>query len=181
MDTSKVWQVWGKLVNSQPANTASKPAGSNERRLFSQTSESWTNAESWYLCTFLYQGWAKVTKCSNISSCHLNHQSQFSYQLQRGQRRTYGPPTGDRNINETGNNQLRVALPPTDFSRQWPEIPRNYLKIAEELGSGAFGVVKKGYLMRNDKVIECAVKMLKSKWTFWTKHNNAFINRIASA
>lgn len=89
--------------------------------------------------------------------------SKFSYQLQRGQRRTYGPPTGDRNIYETGNNQLRVALPPTDFSRQWPEIPRDYLKIAEELGSGAFGVVKKGYLMRNDKVIECAVKMLKSK------------------
>jgi len=89
--------------------------------------------------------------------------SKFPYQLQRGQRRTYGPPTGDANIYEHGSNQLRVALPPTDFNRQWPEIPRDYLKIAEKLGSGAFGVVMKGYLMRNDKVIECAVKMLKGK------------------
>ncbi|XP_020615291.1 angiopoietin-1 receptor-like isoform X2 [Orbicella faveolata] len=86
-------------------------------------------------------------------------------ELQRGQRRTYGPPTGDANIYEHGSNQLRVALPPTDFNRQWPEIPRDYLKIAEKLGSGAFGVVMKGYLMRNDKVIECAVKMLKEHGT----------------
>lgn len=82
-------------------------------------------------------------------------------QLQGGNRRVYGPATGDRNIYEDG--QLTVALPPTDFQRQWPEIPRDFLKIGEELGSGAFGVVRKGYLMRNNKVIECAVKMLKSK------------------
>ena len=56
-------------------------------------------------------------------------------------------------------------MPPSDFQRQWPEIPRDYLKLGDELGSGAFGVVKKGYLMRNDKVIECAVKMLKSECT----------------
>jgi len=85
------------------------------------------------------------------------------YQLQRGQPRTYGPPTGDANIYDHRSNQLRVALPPNDFNRQWPEIPRDYLQIAEKLGSGAFGVVMKGYLMRNNKVIECAVKMLKSK------------------
>ena len=106
-----------------------------------------------------YHGCAKLSKCSHISL------SNFPYQLQSQQRRTYGPPTGDRNIYEAGGNQLSVALPPTDFDRQWPEIPRDYLKIGEELGSGAFGVVKKGYLMRNDKVIECAVKMLKSECT----------------
>lgn len=90
--------------------------------------------------------------------------SSKSYsQLQSRQRRTYGPPTGDTDIYERGNNQFVVALPPSDFIRRWPEIPRDYLKIAEKLGSGAFGVVMKGYLMRNDKVIECAVKMLKSE------------------
>lgn len=62
-------------------------------------------------------------------------------------------------------NRLAVALPETDFKRQWPEVPRAYLKIADELGSGAFGVVRKGYLMRNNKVIECAVKMLKKHGT----------------
>ena len=78
-------------------------------------------------------------------------------------RRRYGPPTedGERNPYELGEG--RVVTPQTGFIRQWPEIPREYLKIAEDLGSGAFGVVKKGYLMRNNKVIECAVKMLKSK------------------
>ena len=69
--------------------------------------------------------------------------SKFSYQLQRGQRRTYGPPTGDLNLYEPGSNQLTVALPPAGFHRQWPEIPRAYLKIAGELGSRAFGVVMK--------------------------------------
>ncbi|CAH3018175.1 unnamed protein product [Porites evermanni] len=62
-------------------------------------------------------------------------------------------------------NRLAVALPETDFKRQWLEVPRAYLKIADELGSGAFGVVRKGYLMRNNKVIECAVKMLKKHGT----------------
>ena len=114
-----------------------------------------------YDCTD--SGWAQLTKFQ-ICLCHLNRMySKFTYQLQRGQRRIYGPPPGDTNFYEPGSNQPRVALPPTDFTRQWPEIPRGYLKIAEELGSGAFGVVKKGYLMRNDKVIECAVKMLKSE------------------
>ena len=83
--------------------------------------------------------------------------------MQRTDRRTYGPQTGDENIYQHGRNQLIVALPETDFKRQWPEVPRDYLKIAEELGSGAFGIVRKGYLMRNNKVIECAVKMLKSE------------------
>lgn len=80
-------------------------------------------------------------------------------------RRTDGPPAvdGERNLYESGAD--RVVPPQTGFKRQWPEIPRAYLKIAEDLGSGAFGVVKKGYLMRNNKVIECAVKMLKKHGT----------------
>ena len=80
-------------------------------------------------------------------------------------REKYGPPNagGESNPYELGTD--RVVTPPAGFIRQWPEIPREYLKIAEDLGSGAFGVVKKGYLMRNNKVIECAVKMLKSKCT----------------
>lgn len=80
-------------------------------------------------------------------------------------RRTDGPPAvdGERNLYESGAD--RVVLPQTGFKRQWPEIPRAYLKIAEDLGSGAFGVVKKGFLMRNNKVIECAVKMLKKHGT----------------
>lgn len=100
------------------------------------------------------------------NKCHFPlsiFKSCFILQLQGTHRRVYGPPAGDRNIYEQG--QLRVTLPPVDFQRQWPEIPRDYLKIGDELGSGAFGVVMKGYLMRNDKVIECAVKMLKSKCT----------------
>lgn len=80
-------------------------------------------------------------------------------------RRTDGPPAvdGERNLYESGAD--RVVPPQTGFKRQWPEIPRAYLKIAEDLGSGAFGVVKKGFLMRNNKVIECAVKMLKKHGT----------------
>ena len=78
-------------------------------------------------------------------------------------RRRYGPPTADGETDPYELGDGRVVTPPAGFIRQWPEIPREYLKIAEDLGSGAFGVVKKGYLMRNNKVIECAVKMLKSK------------------
>ena len=78
-------------------------------------------------------------------------------------RRTYGPPNSDMNTYDYSRKQLAVHLPETDFKREWLEVPRDFLKIAEELGSGAFGVVRKGYLMRNNKVIECAVKMLKSK------------------
>ncbi|XP_068706025.1 uncharacterized protein [Montipora foliosa] len=77
--------------------------------------------------------------------------------------RSLGPLTGETNPYEIEAN--RVIAPETGFIRQWPEIPRAYLKIAEELGSGAFGVVRKGYLMRNNKVIECAVKMLKRHGT----------------
>lgn len=82
-------------------------------------------------------------------------------QLQRD-RRTYGPQDSDDNIYLARGDRI-VALPETDFVRKWPEIPRGLLKLAEELGAGAFGLVRKGHLMRNNKVIECAVKMLKSK------------------
>lgn len=105
-------------------------------------------------------------KCRTEPKLPLKNNRRLTMdELQRGPRRTYGPPPGETNLYEPGSNQLRVALPPADFNRQWPEIPRGYLKIGEELGSGAFGVVKKGYLMRNDKVIECAVKMLKKHGT----------------
>ena len=90
-----------------------------------------------------------------------NHLIYLIKQISRGDRITYGPPASETNIYEIGAN--RVIAPETGFVRQWPEIPREYLKIAEELGSGAFGVVRKGYLMRNNKLMECAVKMLKSK------------------
>lgn len=81
--------------------------------------------------------------------------------MQRGDRETHGPPIGDINVYD---EHVSFVVPETGFIRQWSEIPRQYLKISDELGSGAFGVVKKGYLMRNNKVVECAVKMLKSKF-----------------
>lgn len=86
-------------------------------------------------------------------------------ELQRMDRRTYGP-NSDINPYDYSRQQLAVHLPETDFKREWLEVPRDFLKIMEELGSGAFGVVRKGYLMRNNKVIECAVKMLKKHGTF---------------
>jgi hypothetical protein len=52
------------------------------------------------------------------------------------------------------------------ITKQWWEIPHDDLTIDEELGSGAFGVVMKGYLTtreegKNENCITCAVKMLK--------------------
>lgn len=82
--------------------------------------------------------------------------------LQRGHRETHSPPIGDINVYD---EHVSFVVPETGFIRQWSEIPRQYLKISDELGSGAFGVVKKGYLMRNSKVVECAVKMLKRHGT----------------
>lgn len=84
-------------------------------------------------------------------------------QLRQG-RRTYGP-AGDTNPYEFNALHIQLAQVPENFHRNWPEIPRDYLKIGDELGAGAFGVVKKGFLMRNNKVIECAVKMLKKHGT----------------
>ena len=50
-----------------------------------------------------------------------------------------------------------------DVDKNWWEIPRNSIKIGDELGSGAFGEVKKGTLIIGEKTQDCAVKMLKSK------------------
>ena len=48
--------------------------------------------------------------------------------------------------------------------REWWEIPREYIQVGKELGSGAFGEVKKAVLTKkDDETIVCAVKMLKSK------------------
>ena len=52
------------------------------------------------------------------------------------------------------------------ISKQWWEIPRDDLVLDEQLGSGAFGVVMKGYLTKreegaNENRVTCAVKMLK--------------------
>jgi hypothetical protein len=56
-----------------------------------------------------------------------------------------------------------------EITKQWWEIPRDDLTIDEELGSGAFGVVMKGYLTKreegkNENCIMCAVKMLKGNY-----------------
>jgi hypothetical protein len=49
--------------------------------------------------------------------------------------------------------------------KDWWEIPRDDLKIEEQLGSGTFGVVMKSYLTKKEegkeKTMLCAVKMLK--------------------
>ncbi|KAK3744279.1 hypothetical protein QZH41_020659, partial [Actinostola sp. cb2023] len=57
-----------------------------------------------------------------------------------------------------------------DVTKQWWEIPRDDLTLENELGSGAFGVVMKGFLKKGEEGEEkrgmyCAVKMLKDNPT----------------
>lgn len=51
------------------------------------------------------------------------------------------------------------------------EIQRKSIKLHNELGKGAFGVVKRAILMKNGKETTVAVKMLKSK----LNHHDEFI------
>lgn len=46
----------------------------------------------------------------------------------------------------------------------WQEFPHKNIKLLDELGSGAFGIVFKGELQQeNGIIIPCAVKTLKRK------------------
>ena len=52
------------------------------------------------------------------------------------------------------------AYKPSELN--WEEIPYENLKLLNELGSGAFGIVYKGELLQdNGNVTACAVKALK--------------------
>ena len=47
----------------------------------------------------------------------------------------------------------------------WEEFPYENIKLLNELGSGAFGVVYKGELVQESgKILPCAVKALKRKF-----------------
>ena len=69
-------------------------------------------------------------------------------------------PPGE-NVYRQHQALLTVALP--TFTRLWSEIPRDSIDLGKELGTGAFGVVRMGYMLRNKKTIPCAVKTVKSE------------------
>ena len=54
-----------------------------------------------------------------------------------------------------------VAYKPGEMN--WEEFPYQNIKLLNELGSGAFGVVYKGELLKRNGITPCAVKALKRK------------------
>ena len=69
-----------------------------------------------------------------------------------------------------------ASYQPTDVN--WTEIPFENIKMMDELGSGAFGVVYKGEISEeNGDVTPCAVKALKGERGL----HPAFLNYIAKA
>uniref|UniRef100_A0A336MMX7 receptor protein-tyrosine kinase n=1 Tax=Culicoides sonorensis TaxID=179676 RepID=A0A336MMX7_CULSO len=57
-------------------------------------------------------------------------------------------------------NQDNSSLKMTTINDFW-EIPKTNIKILDKLGEGAFGMVKKGLLTRNNEILEVAIKTLK--------------------
>lgn len=65
-----------------------------------------------------------------------------------------------KNVKGLSYSYQNDAYKPSEVS--WEEIPYENLKLLDELGSGAFGVVYKAeYLQENGNVLPCAVKSLK--------------------
>jgi hypothetical protein len=58
------------------------------------------------------------------------------------------------------------------IERHWKEILRDCIEFIGELGSGAFGEVKRGKLTDGEESTICAVKMLKGKIILITKDQN---------
>ena len=68
----------------------------------------------------------------------------------------------DKNVKGLKYAYVNDSFKPSDIT--WREIPYENLKLLNELGSGAFGVVYKGEIIRDDgDVTSCAVKALKGK------------------
>ena len=103
-----------------------------------------------------------LLRLTGANACKVNLSCYFS-QIDHGRSVRY--VRGENVYAGRGNDQSRPSYEDIELNmeKNWWEIPRNSIKIGDELGSGAFGVVKKGFLIVGDKTEECAVKMLKSK------------------
>ena len=59
---------------------------------------------------------------------------------------------------------MNASFKPTEVN--WTEIPYESINLMDEIGSGAFGVVYKGEILRGkNDVTPCAVKALKGNQT----------------
>ena len=59
---------------------------------------------------------------------------------------------------------MNASFKPTEVN--WTEIPHESINLMDEIGSGAFGVVYKGEILRGKgDVMPCAVKALKGNQT----------------